>query len=54
MFIYMFIKLLWKLLFEVWLCWAVVALLVILIASATGHKRAASQWARSLRWRHLS
>lgn len=47
MFIYMFIKLLWKLLFEVWLCWAVVALLVILIASATGHKRAASQWARS-------
>jgi hypothetical protein len=36
---------------EVWLLWAIVALPVALIASATGHDRTARQWQRSLRWR---
>lgn len=52
--IYMFIKILIKLvLLEVWLCWAALVLLVVLIASLTGNKRVAGQWMRSLRWHHL-
>lgn len=53
-FIYMFIKLMIKLMaLSVWVCWAMLALTAMLIASATGHQRAANQWARSLRWHHL-
>jgi hypothetical protein len=52
--IYMTIKLCWKvLLVEAWLCWAMVVLLVALIASVTGHHRTAQQWMRSLNWRHM-
>jgi hypothetical protein len=40
--IYMIFKLFWwMLLAEVWLCWALVALTVALIASLTGHDRTA-------------
>lgn len=54
LFIYMLIKLMIKLMvLSVWVCWAMLALTAILIASATGHQRAANQWARSLRWHHL-
>ena len=53
-FIYLFFKLMIKLVvFSVWVCWAMLALTAILIASATGHQRAANQWAHSLRWHHL-
>jgi hypothetical protein len=43
----------WLLLVEVWLCWALVALTGSLIASLTGHDRAARQWMRSLNWRRV-
>jgi hypothetical protein len=52
--IYMIFKLFWwMLLVEVWLCWALVALTVALIASLTGHDRAARHWMRSLNWRRV-
>jgi hypothetical protein len=47
--IFMIFKLFWwALLVEVWLCWALVALTVALIASLTGHDRAARQWMGTL------
>jgi hypothetical protein len=52
--IYMMFKLFWwALLAELWLCWALVALTVALIASLTGHDRAARQWTRSMNWRRV-
>ena len=52
--IYMIFKMAFKL--SWWmllLCWAMVALPVALIASLTGHDRAARQWMRSLNWRRV-
>jgi len=37
----------------IWLCWALIALTVSLVASLTGNRRVARQWQRSLYWRHL-
>jgi hypothetical protein len=37
----------------VWLMWAMIALPVIIIASATGNHATSRSWQRSLRWRHL-
>ena len=52
--IFMIFKLFWWLLLvEVWLWWALVALTGSLIASLTGHDRAARQWMRSLNWRRV-
>ena len=56
--IYMMFKMMfklfwWALLVELWLFWAMVALLVGLIASLTGHDRVARQWMRSLNWRRV-
>lgn len=46
-----FVRLMWFMLVaSVWLCWALVALTAMLIASATGHQGAALSWQRSLRW----
>jgi hypothetical protein len=36
-----------------WLAWAMIALIVVLIALATGNDRTARQWQRSLRWRRF-
>jgi hypothetical protein len=48
------IRLMWlTLVLTVWLMWAAIALPIVLIASATGNHRAARQWQRSLRWRHV-
>ena len=54
--IYMTIKItvkffLWALLIELWLCWAIVAMPVALIASLTGNNHVARQWQRSMNWR---
>ena len=35
---------------SVWLVWAMIALPLMLIASATGNQRSARQWERSMRW----
>ena len=44
-------RLMWFLLVaSVWLCWALVALTAMLIASASGHQGAARSWQRSMRW----
>lgn len=39
----------WMLLAAVWLCWAMMALPVALIASVAGNERASRQWKRSMR-----
>ena len=36
-----------------WLTWAMIALPVMLILSATGNHAASRTWQRSLRWRHI-
>ena len=52
--IFWVVRLVWRvLLLELWLCWALVALTVVGIASMTGHDRAARKWMRSLNWRHV-
>jgi hypothetical protein len=52
--IYLFIKLMWLMfVLMFWLTWVLIALPVVVIASATGHQRAARQWQRSMRWRHI-
>lgn len=38
---------------SLWLMWALIALPVMLIASATGNQRSARSWQRSLRWRRV-
>ena len=39
---------------SLWLCWALIALPMVLIMSATGNPRAAKSLERSLRWhRHF-
>lgn len=48
-------KLMWLVLLVVlWLCWAVVALTLALVASLTGNDRASRQWMRSLAWQRAS
>ena len=48
------VRLLWRvLLLELWLCWALVVLTVVGIASMTGHDRTARKWMHSLNWRHV-
>ena len=41
----------WYVMAAAWLMWAIIALPVVLIASASGNDRTARQWKRSLRWR---
>ena len=43
----------WMVLGMVWLCWAMVALPIALIASATGNERSSRQWMRSMRWHEV-
>jgi hypothetical protein len=46
-----FIKIcVWMILSEFWLVWAMIALPVAAIASASGHRAASRQWTRSLDW----
>lgn len=48
-------KLMWLvLLVGLWLCWALVALTLALVASLTGNDRASRQWMRSLMWQRTS
>jgi hypothetical protein len=52
--VYMMFKITFKAFWwMLWLCWAMLALTVSLIASLTGHDRAARQWTRSLNWRRV-
>lgn len=53
--IYMAIKVMvklmvWVVLMELWLMWALVAVTAFAIASATGNNRAARSWQRSMNW----
>jgi hypothetical protein len=53
--IYMAIKVtvklcIWLVLVELWLLWALVALIASAIASAAGNERAAREWQRSMNW----
>jgi hypothetical protein len=43
----------WLLVLELWLCWAVIALIVAAIALLTGHERVARQWMRSTNWQRV-
>jgi hypothetical protein len=52
--IMLFLRLIWWcLVLELWLCWALIALIVTVIASLTGHERVARQWMRSMNWRRV-
>jgi hypothetical protein len=49
--IMLFIRLVWLMLVvELWLCWALIALMALIICSATHNQRAARSWSRSLSW----
>lgn len=53
--VYMAIKVtvklcIWALVIELWLCWALIALPVALIANLAGNKRVSRQWMRSMNW----
>jgi hypothetical protein len=50
----LFIRTIWLMLvLGAWLVWALIALTVMLIASATGNHATARRLQRSLRWRHI-
>ena len=52
--VFLFIRLMWLMLVLcLWLTWAIIAVPVMLILSATGNHAAARSWQRSLRWRHI-